>query len=711
MAEWVKKEISKSEVSELTKRFGVNPLAASIFVRRGVNTGRDLLYYLEDDLRFQHNPFLFNTMEDAVDRILQAMEEKEKVLIFGDRDVDGVTATTVLYECLERCGIDVRYRLPLGDDGYGLSMNAVDDFAKEYGSLIITVDCGISNVQEIAHAAELGMDVIVLDHHNPPDELPSPAIIVDAKIPDSGYPFPDILGCAVAYKTVSALRFSRSKWYKMELCLLNAREEEEGTVVECIKIRNLVPMSRLVETVVPGEKGIMDTRLPSYLQGQMILVWDEKNVSSILERTFGNSAQFNCLDIRPDVAQIIPQVANLPLSAIKKFSKLARYGDHEPTEIGGFYNIFVSYVNQSQRRDHPEIIALEEKELQLVALAALADIMPMKNENRIFVSKALESINAGKIRPGLLDLMAGVNLLGKRVNSTDLSWILVSNLNAAGRMGQPAIAAELFLSRDQGKSQELAQKIIDLNSQRKQLSSDAMDYGIIQAKNSISNHSGKLCVVIDERINRGVTGILAGRLESANNVPAIVVTFVDDTAVGSMRSCRGFSATAFLDKIADLFINHGGHDAAAGFSFGRSRLPEFESRLKELAQGIQLENSNDGIYEVDAEIPLQYLTPDLLAIEDLFEPFGEKNEQLLFMSRNVPVVDAMIMGKGEKQHLKVIIDTGKHKWPCLFWNEGERLHRDFEVGDDIDILFHVERNVFNGMETAQLVLKDMRKSR
>ncbi|MBO4319432.1 MAG: single-stranded-DNA-specific exonuclease RecJ, partial [Treponema sp.] len=656
VAEWVKKEISKSEVSELTKRFGVNPLAASIFVRRGVNTGRDLLYYLEDDLRFQHNPFLFNTMEDAVDRILQAMEEKEKVLIFGDRDVDGVTATTVLYECLERCGIDVRYRLPLGDDGYGLSMNAVDDFAKEYGSLIITVDCGISNVQEIAHAAELGMDVIVLDHHNPPDELPSPAIIVDAKIPDSGYPFPDISGCAVAYKTVSALRFSRSKWYKMELCLLNAREEEEGTVVECIKIRNLVPMSRLVETVVPGEKGIMDTRLPSYLQGQMILVWDEKNVSSILERTFGNSAQFNCLDIRPDVAQIIPQVANLPLSAIKKFSKLARYGDHEPTEIGGFYNIFVSYVNQSQRRDHPEIIALEEKELQLVALAALADIMPMKNENRIFVSKALESINAGKIRPGLLDLMADVNLLGKRVNSTDLSWILVSNLNAAGRMGQPAIAAELFLSRDQGKSQELAQKIIDLNSQRKQLSSDAMDYGIIQAKNSISNHSGKLCVVIDERINRGVTGILAGRLESANNVPAIVVTFVEDTAVGSMRSCRGFSATAFLDKIADLFINHGGHDAAAGFSFERSRLPEFESRLKELAQGIQLENSKDGIYDVDAEIPLQYLTPDLLAIEDLFEPFGEKNEQLLFMSRNVPVVDAMIMGKGEKQHLKVIID-------------------------------------------------------
>ncbi|MBP5751620.1 MAG: single-stranded-DNA-specific exonuclease RecJ, partial [Treponema sp.] len=134
-------------------------------------------------------------------------------------------------------------------------------------------------------------------------------------------------------------------------------------------------------------------------------------------------------------------------------------------------------------------------------------------------------------------------------------------------------------------------------------------------------------------------------------------------------------------------------------------------RLKSLSGKIQLEDSSEGIYEMDAEIPLQYLTPDLLAVEDLFEPFGEANKQLLFMSRNLPVIDALIMGKGEKQHLKVMVETGRHKWPCLFWNEGERLHRDFEVGDDIDILFHVERNVYNGMETAQLVLKDLRKSR
>ena len=173
-SKWVKKAISKEEVEKLKNKFSLDSLTASIFVRRGITSGKDILYFMEDDLRFQHNPFLFNSMEDAVDRILAAVPEKdspkeepEKVLIFGDKDVDGVTATTVLYDELCSLGIDVQYRVPEGDDAYGLSIQAVDDFAKQNGSLIITVDCGISNNAEIEHAADLGIDVIVLDHHNP----------------------------------------------------------------------------------------------------------------------------------------------------------------------------------------------------------------------------------------------------------------------------------------------------------------------------------------------------------------------------------------------------------------------------------------------------------------------------------------------------------------------------------------------------------------
>ena len=324
MSTWNKKQISKSEIEELVKKYGVDSLTASIMARRNIVDGKSILYLMEDDLRFQHSPFSFSTMEDAVDRILDAKDDKAKVLIYGDRDVDGVSATTVLYDCLTSMKIDTQYRLPSGDDAYGLSIQAVDEFAKDYGSLIITVDCGISNNVEIAHAAELGLDVIVVDHHNPPEDLPSPAIIVDAKCEDSGYPFKDISGCAVVYKLVQALRFSQSDFYKQEICLLNVTPINEAYTIDCVKLKNLVPTSKMSETIVPGTIGIMQTRLPEYLSGQQIFVWDKEVTTKLLKDAFGSGVEFNLMDIRPEVAKVIPQVSGLSLLRIKDMSKIAK---------------------------------------------------------------------------------------------------------------------------------------------------------------------------------------------------------------------------------------------------------------------------------------------------------------------------------------------------------------------------------------------------
>lgn len=708
MSEWFKKQISKTQVESVSKKYSLDPITASIMVRRGITGGRDILYYIEDDLRFQHSPFMFAAMEDAVDRILDAKEENEKVLIFGDRDVDGVTSTTVLYDCLSSMGIDVSYKLPGGDDAYGLSIQAVEEFAANYGSLIITVDCGISNNAEIAKAAELGLDVIVVDHHNAPETLPSPAIIIDPKTENSGYPFPDISGCAVVYKLVSAIRFSQSSWYKQDVTLLNVNKE--NSAVECVKVRNLVPVSRLTQTIDQNTASLSDTNLPSYLQGQLLLAWDAKSLSQDLQSLFGDGAQFNLVDIRDEAAKLFPKFASMTLTQLKGMSKMAKYGDHEPTEIGGFYNIFVTWVQKSLAKDFPSFAQAEEKDLQLVALAALADIMPMKNENRIFVKNGLKSINSGRIRPGLRELMAELNLTGKRINSIDLSWVVVAHLNAAGRLGQPELAAKLFITDSQNERLETAKQIIELNAERKQLCVDAWNYAGIQAKASIPLHSNKLCVVIDERINRGVSGILAGRLVSTYNVPAMAVTIVDGIAIGSMRSCRDYDVTQFLNKMDDLFINHGGHNFAAGFSFKRERLAEFEERIKTLSSEIKLGDTKDTGGDIDAEIPAQYLTPALLDISDRFEPYGEENPQLLFMAKNIRVASGQRMGKGEKMHLKITVDCGKYKWPCIFWNEGERLGRDFNVGDRVDFIFRVERNVFNRIETPQINLVDIKKS-
>ena len=705
---WYKKTISKSEVEALTSKYRMDALTASILLRRGITEGKELLYFLEDDLRFQHSPFSFNAMEDAVDRILEAKEENEKVLIFGDRDVDGVTATTVLYECLVSMGIDVRYRLPKGDDAYGLSIQAVDDFEKEYGSLIITVDCGISNFTEIEYAVSKGMDVIVTDHHNPPEELPENCIILDPKIENSGYPFKDISGCAVAYKLVSALRFSQSPWYKTEAALLNVRPVNGAYTIECIKIRNLVPVSRLDETIVPGTILVSQTRLPAYLKGQAILVWDKTTTLRLMNEIFGSGAEFSFIDIREEVSKIYPSMGSYSLLKIKDMSTIARYGNHPATEIGGFYNIYVTYVQESLRRMNPKLKELEERDLQLVSLAALADIMPMRNENRLFVKKGLESINKGNIREGLLELMSRLSLTGKKIGSTDLSWNVVSNLNAAGRLGQPELAAELFLSKSADERNAVASKIMELNTKRKELTLEAWECAYPDVQKSIDEHGGKLCAIFDTRINRGVCGLLAGRITGSYDIPSMVVTETGDLAIGSMRSTRGLNLTSFLNSFGDIFENHGGHSAAAGFSLKKEKLSLFKEKVSELSDTIELEPSDTGNFEIDASLPPAYLTPEILKITDSLEPYGEENPALTFSAENLVAEEASVIGK-QNQHLKVLVNAGGSKWPCLFWNEGARLGRDFSQGDRIDILFRMERNTFNRVETPQLILIDLRK--
>lgn len=715
MKNWIKKRITREDVSALYDKFGVNALTASILARRGITEGADVQFFLEDDLRFMHNPFLFANMEDAVDRILQAKDEGENVLIFGDRDVDGITSTAVLYDCLTSMGINVSWRLPGGTDPYGLNKNAVDEFEKNFGSLVITVDCGISNVEEIAYATEKGMDVIVIDHHTPPEVLPSPAIIVNPKCEDSGYPFKDISGCAVVYKVVSALRFAASGLYKNEVALLAATASPNGDecTIEVLKLQNLVEKGSLSITVRAGTS-ISDTKLVDFLRGQQIFVWDEKSTSSLLSQIFGSGAEFNFMDLRGEVAKVFPAMGGASLSQLKSKSKLARYNPDQNTEIKGFYNIFVTFVNAQISKQFPSYAKANERDLQLVALAALADIMPLKNENRIFIRHGIASMNKGNAREGLRELLSMQGLLGKRINATDLSWNINPALNATGRLGHPEIGLELFLEKDAGKRTEIAQKIIEMNNERKALGNEGWNFAALQAKQSIQKYGGKLCVIIDDsgeqKINRGVSGTIAGKLVNLYDIPSMAITIVDDNAIGSMRSCRGFEVLSLLDKMADLFVSYGGHAYAAGFTFKKDRLPEFLAALDRFAPEIELSNSEAEQINIDAEIPSDYLKPDLLAIVDDFEPYGEENRELTFMSKNLRICDAAVIGKTERQHLKLTFDLGKTKWPAMFWGGAESLHRDFDKGDSVDVLYQVGRNCFNGVETPQLIITDIRKS-
>lgn len=715
MKKFYKKTVRKEDVVKLHEKYNFDYLEASILARRGITGGEDILYFVENDTRFLHQPFLFAAMEDAVERINQAVDEGEKILIFGDKDVDGITSTAILYGYLKNRGADVQYRLPLGEDAYGLSTEAVDDFAaycNGYSALIITVDCGISNNAEIAHANELGIDVIVTDHHNPPGAVPDATVIIDPKTADSGYPFKEISGAAVAFKLVSALRFSRTELYGQDFCLMTVTPCGNTYTVDCLKIRNLVKKSSLSVSVAPGETSIYSTKLPDFLSGQQILVWNAAETKSRLTELFGSGVEFQTLDMQQEIERLLPVVRGKSLAQLKSLSKIARYSETPLSEIDSFYNIFVTFAEKSAEKHFPQYKTDSHDDLQLVAVAALADIMPLKNENRIFVKSGIAEMNGGKIRKGLAELVARSDVAGKKITSTELSWKIIPLLNAAGRMGQSNISLELLISDNPQERLMKAAQIQKLNEQRKMFVSDGEYCTAQQAEESLEKFQHKLCIVCDGRINRGITGILATRLMQKYNVPAIAITFSEDksVAVGSMRTCRNLVATDFLDSFGEgFFINHGGHDAAAGFSFNAQKTDEFVQKLQSLLPSVTL-SDDDGSMNIDAELPADYITPELLSLIDKFEPFGEENPELHFISKNLPVSNAVILGKSERQHLKITFDCGKYKFPAMFWGEAARLNSDFSVQDRLDVIFNVTRNYFNGSVTPQLVLLDAQKS-
>ena len=193
-------------VQKIAKEHNISELLSAILVNRNITDKKDIDVFLNPTRKDFHNPYLMPDMEQAVDRILMAIDKKEKVIIYGDYDVDGITSITVIKKFLKERGLDVGYYIPNRlDEGYGLNKEAVEKIANEGYTLIITVDCGISGIEEIKYAYEKGMEVIVTDHHEPLEELPKCVAVIDCKRKDNKYPFKNFAGCGVVFKLTQAI--------------------------------------------------------------------------------------------------------------------------------------------------------------------------------------------------------------------------------------------------------------------------------------------------------------------------------------------------------------------------------------------------------------------------------------------------------------------------------------------------------------------------
>ncbi|MBQ2414054.1 MAG: single-stranded-DNA-specific exonuclease RecJ [Rikenellaceae bacterium] len=202
----VKSQGDAKAVAELSIGLGISPVLANLLVQRGIDTLDKAERFFNPRLEELHDPFLMKDMERAVERIERAVKNNEKIMVYGDYDVDGTTAVALVYTFLRRLGHDnLRFYIPdRYNEGYGVSIKSIDYAASKGVSLVITLDCGIKASEKVAYAKEKGIDYIICDHHLPADHLPEAVAVLDPKRHDCQYPFKELSGCGVGFKLVQA---------------------------------------------------------------------------------------------------------------------------------------------------------------------------------------------------------------------------------------------------------------------------------------------------------------------------------------------------------------------------------------------------------------------------------------------------------------------------------------------------------------------------
>lgn len=346
-----------------------------------------------------------------------------------------------------------------------------------------------------------------------------------------------------------------------------------------------------------------------------------------------------------------------------------------------------------------------EEYLDLVALGTVADLAPLKGENRALVRAGVERLRKPH-RQGLYSLMLAANLQPQRITAGDLGFILGPRLNAAGRLDSALAALDLLTCSELELGGLLAQKLDNQNRERQRITQQ------IQAQAEelalANDPDGLLLFAASPEFNSGVVGLAASRLMEVYYRPAIVAHQGEEETRASCRSIPELHITEALDTCADLLVRHGGHAAAAGFTVRNENLPLLVQRLRayvaEKLEGKDLRKT----LEADHELPLDKITPQMaqatLVWLDRLQPCGIDNPQPVFISRNVRVAERRAVGR-EGSHLKLKLASGGCFHDAIAFRQG---HLYAQLPNRVDVLYNLERNEYNGQVKHQLNIRDIK---
>ena len=594
--QWTTRPFDLDLAASLAEDLGCPTSIASLLVSRGIKTTASAKSFFNPTLDDLFDPMLLLGMKEAVGRIRQAVASSEPILIYGDYDVDGTTATVLLKTAIERIGTkerpaQVTYHVPHRiREGYGMQTNVLGDAALAGIRLVISVDTGIRAFAAADEAMALGLDLIVTDHHLP-DEIagiPEALAVINPAQEGCPYPFKSLCGAAVAFKLAQALLAAAS----------------------------------LTEA-------------------------DRTRLNSVLIPSF----------------------------------------------------------------------------LKLVAIATVADSVPLVGENRVIASLGLRELR-NPVQPGLRALMQIAQLpLDRAPSATEIGFRLAPRINAAGRMDVASDVVELFLTRDPQVANSLAEKLDGLNSDRRATEAQALEAIEVQLatlKAITGEYPGEVIILDDPAWHRGVIGILASRVIDRTSRPALVLTHEDGQAHGSGRSIEGFHLLDALTAVHaghssdPVFSRFGGHARAVGFSLPTERVERLRERMRAYSAAFLTAPLLTPRLDCDLELPIAEITDTFHDWLDRCAPFGNGHSEPVFISRNVVLCAAPRVIKDK--HICLQLERpGDSAISALGWtrNVDWRLRctgLSLDRGSTIDLAYKVRRNSNPQFEGVELELCDLQAS-
>jgi single-stranded-DNA-specific exonuclease len=346
-----------------------------------------------------------------------------------------------------------------------------------------------------------------------------------------------------------------------------------------------------------------------------------------------------------------------------------------------------------------------EKYMDLVALGSAADIVPLVDENRVFVKLGLEKIN-NHPEVGLASLIETACIKAGKIEVGDIVFGIAPRINAVGRLGSALRAVKLLTTRDRSFSREVAGVLEDENRRRKDIDNTTLEEAVAEIQRTMDPFDARSIVLSREGWHPGVIGIVASRLIERYYRPTVMITIENGQGKGSARAIAKFDIYQALKACSDLLLQFGGHKYAAGLTIAAENIPAFKKRFEQVCREIIPEEDLVPKIKIESEISLDEITSEVVGSLKRFAPFGPKNNRPNFFSRGLEVLDVpRIVGAN---HLKFRAGQGGVSFDAIGFNLGQHLGRVNNGSRTVEMVYAVEENEYNGRKSVQLRIKDLR---